>query len=333
MKDPLVSIITPVFKAPVNLLERFIESALRQSLSNLELIAVDDASPDMCPQVLDNWALKDTRMSVIHRPVNGRAGMARNDGLELAKGKYVFFADADDVIQPDMCKRLSDIASHEKADIVFFSYASADENGSLIDVRRLSNRNFVVSDTKQFWACIKQLNFALWNKLFRRKVIKDLRFEQFDANIGEDTLFNIAALCSSQRLITSSYVGYRYTVHSNSATGRSVKGMAYLETLIRSQIRIKETLLEKGDDFWTWKCADWVAIKRFATGCEWIAEHPDQRQRNTLWQFWRNYLTTILIPSLDNYQMIGSVFRTITTLFNPTVSAKLTRLTIAALNR
>jgi len=120
MNNIYVSIVVPVYKTPVCLLERFLASALGQSFPNIELITVNDASPDSCPQLLDLWAQNDSRMNVVHRAVNGRAGMARNDGLERARGKYIFFADSDDVMQPDICSRLVDIAETEKADIVFF---------------------------------------------------------------------------------------------------------------------------------------------------------------------------------------------------------------------
>lgn len=333
MNNPSVSIIVPVHKTPVGLLERFLMSALGQSLEDIELIAVDDASPDVCPQMLDIWAKNDSRMNVIHRSVNGRAGMARNDGLEAANGKYIFFADSDDVMEPDMCSRLLDIAETKKADIVFFSYAIVDENGSIISVRKLQDRSYDLKVPKNFYECVRILNFALWNKLFRREVIKDLRFEQFEANIGEDTLFNVAALCCSRRLVTSSYVGYLYTVHVNSATGRAAKGLPYLETLIQSQKRIKETLLEKGNDFWLRKCADWIAIKRFTTGCEWVAEHNDKTQRESLWGYWRKYLIETLLPSLDHYQMTGRGFQVLIGLFNPAIAAKIARLTVSALNR
>lgn len=329
---PVISIIVPVFKTPVYLLEQFLKSALEQSLVELELIVVDDASPDMCPQVLDSWAASDKRMDVIHRSVNGRAGAARNDGLERANGKYLFLADSDDVMQPDMCTKLVDIAEAENADIVFFSYDTVDENGFDIVVQKLQDRVYDLNDSKQLWECVKILNFALWNKFFRWEVIKDLRFEQFEANIGEDTLFNIAALCHCRRLVTSSYVGYRYTVHGNSATGMTAKELPYLETLIRSQKRIKETLLEIGDDYWLRKCADWLSIKRFATGCEWIAENTDKMQRESLWRYWHNYLTETLLPDLDNFQAIGRAFQVVVTL-NPAIASKLTRLTVSALNR
>jgi glycosyltransferase involved in cell wall biosynthesis len=299
----------------------------------LEIIAVNDASPDMCPQILDQWAAKDGRITVIHRKVNGRAGLARNDALELAKGKYIFFADSDDEIQPDIFPRLVDIAEVENDDIVFFSYAVVNENGFDIEIQKQQNRVFDLNDSKQFWECVKILNFALWNKLFRRKVIKGLRFEQFEANIGEDTLFNIAALCRSQRVVTSSYVGYRYTVHCNSATGMAAKGLPYLETLAWSQKRIKETFLERGDDIWLRKCADWLAIKRFATGCEWIAENTDQMQRESLRRYWYNYLSETLLPNLDNYQVIGRAFQIFVTLFNPGFASRLCRFTVLAMNR
>ena len=76
MDRPLVSIIVPVYRTPIALLQRFLRSALSQTLSDIQLIAVDDASPDDCPRILDVAAADDNRVTVLHRSSNGRAGMA-----------------------------------------------------------------------------------------------------------------------------------------------------------------------------------------------------------------------------------------------------------------
>ena len=113
MGSPMISIIIPVYRAPIALLTRCLERAAGQTLRDLEIIVVDDASPDECPAVLDSFAARDSRVTVIHRATNGRAGMARNDGLDRARGEFVLFADADDVIQPEACETLASLAKHQ----------------------------------------------------------------------------------------------------------------------------------------------------------------------------------------------------------------------------
>lgn len=308
MVKPRVSIIIPVFQTPEVLLRRCLDSALGQTVLEIEVVSVDDASPDGCPEILDAYAESDSRVHVIHRKSNGRAGAARNDGLEIAQGDFVLFADADDVLRPDMCRTLVDIAGDRDADIVMCAAEVCSEEGKTINTLCMPEKEYDVSDPLDRWQCIQNLNFALWNKLFRRETIHGLHFEQFEANIGEDTLFNVAALCKSRRVVSAPYVGYEYTVHQSSATGRSAKGMPYLQTLIESQKRIRETLIADHDDACSRKCADWLALKRFCAGCEWIADNPDVGTRRQLWDFWREYLDSDLLPQLRSHRILKLVF-------------------------
>ena len=95
-RQPLLSIIVPVYKAEKHL-DRCVESILSQTYGNIELVLVDDGSPDACPAMCDAWAEKDGRIKVIHKP-NGGLSSARNAGLVKASGEYVFFLDSDDTI-------------------------------------------------------------------------------------------------------------------------------------------------------------------------------------------------------------------------------------------
>ena len=101
---PKVSIIVPVYNAE-KYLQECVESALCQTLSDIELILVDDGSTDSSPTLCDQYAAQDRRVKVIHKP-NGRAASARNAGLRAASGEYVAFVDADDWISPDMYEKM-----------------------------------------------------------------------------------------------------------------------------------------------------------------------------------------------------------------------------------
>ena len=99
-RQPLLSIIVPVYKAEKHL-DRCVESILSQTYGNIELVLVDDGSPDACPAMCDSWAKRDWRVRVIHKKNNG-ASFARNAGLDMASGEYIGFVDADDFVEPDM---------------------------------------------------------------------------------------------------------------------------------------------------------------------------------------------------------------------------------------
>jgi len=311
MDNISVSIIIPVYKTPAHLLHRFLESALKQTLTNIQLIAVDDASPDQCPEILDQTAAHDERMAVVHRSTNGRAGMARSDGMALAKGRYVLFADADDVLQPDMCETLVNLALQYDADIIACSWDICDPTGRVIGVHHFPDRRYDLKSPRQRAAAYRRMNYALWNKLFRRETIASLRFEQFEANIGEDTLFNVAALCRSRKMVLTSYRGYGYTVHTASATGQSAKAMPYLRTLVKSSDRIRETLIEGDASTVGKKFMDLLTLKRFTTGCRWIADNPDPQERAVMWEYWRHYLYKILLPSITSYKILATWYKII----------------------
>jgi glycosyltransferase involved in cell wall biosynthesis len=326
MAKPLVSIIVPVYKTPISLLQRFLRSALSQTISDIQLIAVDDASPDECPRILDEMATKDERMIVMHRSTNGRAGVARSNGVSLVKGKYVLFADADDILQSDMCERLLDLALKHDADIVACSWFIRDQEGRLIGRGYLPNRRYELALARQRAKAYRLMNYALWNKIFRHEVIMAIRFEQFEANIGEDTLYNVAALCRSRKMVTTSYCGYNYTIHTSSATGRLSRGMPYLRTLAISGDRIRQTLAENDGSAEGRRFADRLALKRFSTGCGWIADYPNPKERAVLWAYWRRYLHAHLLPALESYSFLAVLYRLLAATGNARTAYRLSRI-------
>ena len=104
MMTPKVSIIVPCWNVE-KYLDRCIDSLVSQTLREIEIILVDDDSPDSVPEMCERWAEKDSRIKVIHKS-NAGAGYARNSGLEVATGEYVAFVDSDDYIEPTMYEKL-----------------------------------------------------------------------------------------------------------------------------------------------------------------------------------------------------------------------------------
>ena len=102
--EPLISVIVPVYKVE-DYLERCIESIMAQTYTQLEIILVDDGSPDGCPQLCDSLAKKDKRIRVIHQK-NGGLSDARNTGLDTCRGKKICFVDSDDYVSPDYIETL-----------------------------------------------------------------------------------------------------------------------------------------------------------------------------------------------------------------------------------
>ena len=114
-----VSVIIPVYRVE-QYLPACLDSVLGQSLQELELIAIDDASPDRCGEILDEYARRDTRVHVIHLPENRQQGFGRNRGFEAAQGEYVYFLDSDDMITATALEELYETASADRLDGIFF---------------------------------------------------------------------------------------------------------------------------------------------------------------------------------------------------------------------
>lgn len=139
--QPKISVIVPVYKTE-GLLDRCVESIVGQTYKNLEIILVDDGSPDNCPAMCDEWAEKDSRIRVIHKE-NGGVSSARNAALDIATGDYIGFVDSDDWIEPEMYSSLIQKISESGKNIALCSYYAVEISG-----RGMSAG---VSSTKRCW--------------------------------------------------------------------------------------------------------------------------------------------------------------------------------------
>lgn len=119
-KVPILTIVVPVYKVE-KYINRCVESLVSQTLKNLQIILVDDGSPDSCPEMCDQWAERDSRIIVIHKS-NGGLSSARNAGLKIAAGKYIGFVDSDDDVECDMYEKMIAKAEEHKVDFVMSDY-------------------------------------------------------------------------------------------------------------------------------------------------------------------------------------------------------------------
>jgi len=126
----LVSVILPIYNVE-KYLDQCIESVVNQTYKNLEIILVDDGSPDNCPAICDKWAALDSRIKVIHKQNEG-LGMARNTGIQNATGEYICFFDSDDYIALDTIEKSYYRAVNDLADVVIFGFNSVNHNGEIL---------------------------------------------------------------------------------------------------------------------------------------------------------------------------------------------------------
>ena len=130
MSKPKISVIVPVYNVE-NYIDRCINSIINQTFEDLEIILVDDKSPDGSPQKCDEWGKQDGRIKVIHKSRNEGLGFARNTGLEYAMGEYVTFVDSDDWIDLNMYSDLYSLCKQYNADIIYSGLKRINAKGEI----------------------------------------------------------------------------------------------------------------------------------------------------------------------------------------------------------
>lgn len=209
---PKVSIIIPVYKVE-KFLTRCLDSVLGQTLKEIEVILVDDGSPDNCGRICDEYAAKDKRVIVIHKK-NAGVSAARNSGLEVASGEFVGFVDSDDYVAATMFEDMYRQAVLADAEMAMCQFAITDGVTDEL-VHRSSGDDFEVLkfDNKKAFEIIADFScpvqVMVWNKLFKKKLIQNLCFDT-NKRMAEDLEFLMRALFKSKTVVYVPYALYAY---------------------------------------------------------------------------------------------------------------------------
>ena len=211
-----VSIVIPVYKVEPYL-NRCIQSIVEQSYADLEIILVDDGSPDACPAMCDEWAGKDEIIKVIHKP-NGGLSDARNAGMSAAEKEYVAFIDSDDWIAPEFIERLVQACENDGSDISACAVVMVWEDGrpqKLLTVRT----NAVLDREEAQEALLSEtlLKQPVWYKLYKRGLVCDIPFETGKQH--EDVFWSYQALGKAAQVSVIDYPGYYYLQRTSSIMG------------------------------------------------------------------------------------------------------------------
>ena len=177
---PKVSVIVPVYKVEVYL-AHCLDSLCQQSLSDIELLVIDDASPDGCGAMCDDYATKDARITVFHQPENRGLSAARNLGIRHAKGQYLMFVDGDDWVREDFCQAAYECAEQHQADLVMFNYARVVHS----EVSRHEEPKVFTSFTEGLHTKEESLDMMLedggnaaWNKIYRKDLFDGITYPE-----------------------------------------------------------------------------------------------------------------------------------------------------------
>lgn len=230
MCTPDISITVPIYIAERDL-ARCIDSLINQTLKNIEIILVDDGSPDRCGDICDEYAAKDHRIKVIHKE-NGGSASARQVGLEMSTGRFYTVCDADDWIEPIMYERLLEKAIKEDADIVLSGFYNEYPDGrQVID----GIYNYTSQDCYILDLMYNRASVNTWCKLFKISTIKEHGISyQEGINMGEDSLFLFKLLLAPLKICTVDDAFYHYqrglntTTYTNNITQHSVEQIEYI---------------------------------------------------------------------------------------------------------
>lgn len=211
----LISVIVPVYRVE-KYLDRCIKSILSQTYRNLEIILVDDGSPDDCGKICDRYAGLDHRITVIHQMNSGSSG-ARNTGLGIAHGEYVCFVDSDDEIDPQMIETLYRAISCRNDDLALCGHQQVKGNTAPQAFQPDSAPMRYMTSDELWQEVFSRMNNAVWNKLYRRDLIGNLRFPAGVIH-GEDLIFNLKYLIGCESAVLIDAPLYHYYTRPGSVT-------------------------------------------------------------------------------------------------------------------
>lgn len=222
-EQPLITVIVPVYRVE-EFLPNCIESVINQTYTNIEIILVNDGSPDNCPLICDEYAMKDNRVKVIHKK-NGGLSSARNVALDNAKGEYVTFLDADDYWHDDYLSIMVKLCLKHKADIVQCSFVSGTEtvfpeNKNKSKIKIFDNYSIFLKGYAKIIICAK---------LYKRQFFDDIRMPV--GKINEDDYTTWKLYYKAKRILVINQALYYYTNNGQSimAVQKKQPNLGFLE--------------------------------------------------------------------------------------------------------
>lgn len=230
-----ISVIVPIYKVE-DYLDRCVQSIQHQTYENLEIILVDDGSPDACGRMCDQYAEKDRRIQVIHKQ-NGGLSDARNAGIEKAAGEYVAFVDSDDWLEPKMYEVLYHTIKKYDADIAECSYRNV--YADWVKEETACTGNVVEADAVSALGAMldwKYFKPTAWNKLYKRSVIGDIRYPK--GKLHEDEFTTYKYIYQAKKLVYIDFSFYNY----NRTRADSIMGEGFGEKNLDSCEAFRERM-------------------------------------------------------------------------------------------
>lgn len=231
--QPLISVIIPMYNVE-KYLRQCIDSVLEQTYQNLEIILVDDGSPDNCGKICDEYAELDSRINVIHKK-NGGLSDARNVGIEIAKGEYITFIDSDDFITKDYVEYLYQLLENGNADMSVCQRLDVDEEGVSLNIKINVKEQVVVGNRECMRAYVEErsVETAAWGKLYKTEMFKQVRYPVGKYHEDVFTTYLLIAQCEKIAIGSEQKYGYRSRTESITKSSFSKKHLDSVEGTIK----------------------------------------------------------------------------------------------------
>ena len=232
--NDLISVIVPIYKVE-KYLNKCVDSLINQTYRNLEIILVDDGSPDNCPIICDDYANKDDRVKVIHKS-NGGLSDARNAGMKVATGKYISFIDSDDYISLDFMETMLNTMILKEADIVECDIVKFYDHSKTIEINdNLNIRTFDAIEGMSSLILEKEFHQYVWNKLYKTEIIRNMFFNVGKTN--EDDFWTYKIFGEARRVSKINKSMYYYFQRNDSIMGKNynIKRLDELEAKLERQ--------------------------------------------------------------------------------------------------
>lgn len=212
-----VSVIVPVYNVE-KYLKRCLNSLINQTLSDIDIICINDGSKDSSLQILEQYAQKDSRI-VIYNQENSGLSVARNTGLEHASGEYIGFVDSDDWVDLDFYEKLYNSAKNNNADIAVADFIREHPNKKPKRLK-LKEENIYTTPEDKFMICKVHREGCVWNKIYRTEFIHSINLKFVPKMYYEDRDFTIRSLYFSKKLVTTPNTYYRYFANPKSIVNK-----------------------------------------------------------------------------------------------------------------
>ncbi len=238
----LISVIIPVYKVE-KYVEKCIQSVINQTYENLQIILVDDGSPDNCGKICDEYAKKDHRIEVIHKS-NGGLSDARNKGLEIAKGEYIGFVDSDDYIEADMYEVLYNLLKQYNADVSICNFYTVSQGKISIKNAENGIKEYNRIEILKEILLDKNIQSYAWNKLYKKELFDEIKYPIGKKYEDIGTTFFLLEKCN--KVVVTGKSEYYYINRQDSIVNNVTETTItdYIELIMQRYDYIEENIKE-----------------------------------------------------------------------------------------